>query len=463
MTHLLEPEQFGVLALLTAFQSFAGLVMINPVGQYLNRHTHQWYDEGTLVLRMRALSRYWVGVAVIVGGLASAWFAFGVQGKFDGHPVVAGVAVTLLVYTVHRHGNVTERLNMLGQRRASVTWQLAGTLTAFCVAWILTSWHPNAVSWLIGQSLGAGMGAAGAWRALVKMVPPSSSRATKGMLVEIFARKDFQAFCFPLVFITALQWMEGNGYRLILEGTWSLQLLGLFTMGLGIPAQLTSFVEQIVFQLIYPYFFRGLTGVTSEQQKQQVVSSMVNTLLPLFLLWGGFLFLAARPFLYLVTNAKYHAAADWVVYGVLLEVARLIAGLWTLNAQANKDYWPVIGPAAVGAALIAAATLLNKLPESSPIIFASLLVGALWIKSGLVILVMNRRISVRLDVNRVLLTIVALAICFYVSIQVPASNDLVGTFFYLMTVFTIMAVPVGLHLWTSPAARHLLSYRLNQP
>ena len=52
-TTYLDPLQFGQLSILITIQTFIGLCLINPVGQHINRFTHQWWREGTLLERFK--------------------------------------------------------------------------------------------------------------------------------------------------------------------------------------------------------------------------------------------------------------------------------------------------------------------------------------------------------------------------------------------------------------------------
>jgi hypothetical protein len=457
MTHLLEPGQYGVLALLAVFQTFAGLVLMNPVGQYLNRHTHQWHDDGTLSARLKSLSRYWLAGAAIVGFLAAVWLAAGAGQTAREQVIIGGFAVLLAVYTVTQQGVATARLNMLGERRASVTWQLAGSVVGLTASWALTAWQPVAVTWLIGQGLGAWLGALGAERAMRALSSAATSNATGTGLREMFRGKEF----LPLALTTSLMWMEGNGYRLILDHAWNLETLGLLILALSIPAQLTAFVEQIASQLLYPYFFRGLTSASDVAGRQKVVRSMVNTLLPVYLAWGAFLFLGARPFLELVTDPRYHAAGNWVVFGIITELARLSVSLWLLNAQANRNFTPAIAPFAVGAAFVTVAAFATQWAGATPDLFGTLLAAALVVKAGLVILLMNRILPISLELKRTTLFVVVLAAGAFAYGHVPVSMGLAGNFVFLAVVFLLLAVAAGIHLRTCADARLLFSHRLN--
>ena len=462
MTHLLDPGTYATLALLVAFQGFAGLVLLNPVGQYFNRHLHQWYDDGTLPERFRALSLYW-GVSALVAGAASAiWFAFTPEKSLAYHPVVYGISVALAVYAVTWHGAATSRLNMLGERRSSVTWQLAGVVARLGASWVLATWEPTAIYWLVGQALGSFVCAFGADKALMAIARRAANNSASTGLREMFFQRAFAKFGIPLALITALTWVENDGYRLILGGTSDFEMLGLFFLALGIPASLTAHLQQIVQQILYPHFFRGLVSAATPEQKQQLVSNMINTLLPVYLLYGAFLVVTGRHFLYLLADTKYHAAAGWIIYGVLIEIVRLVGGLWILSAQANKDFRPAIAPFLVGAALVLGAACTSAWALLSLQLFAWVFVGAFSAQYALLVLFMKRALYVAMDWKRTgsAFTVFVAAI---VTSTFPATPfGVVGNLFFLTTVFLMMVVPAGWHLRTSAALRDLLSHRLRQ-
>ena len=79
-TTLLVPEEYGKLSLLVVLQMFCGLILINPVGQYINLHTHAWWDDGSLLPRLKKYRNYVLGVSCI-GALVT--FAVGIRNPYN--------------------------------------------------------------------------------------------------------------------------------------------------------------------------------------------------------------------------------------------------------------------------------------------------------------------------------------------------------------------------------------------
>lgn len=460
MTALLTPEQYGLLALLTAFQGFAGLILVNPTGQYLNRHTHQWQAEGSLRAHIRAYARYWLLVAAGTGVLAAAWFV-GVHTEpswWDALTMGGVVAAAIYLTTVQ----VTEvsRLNMLGRRRESVFGQLGATFLGLvfsagsCLVW------PHAVSWLAGQALGAWVGYVAMRRWVREIDPERPAKAYS--LHALLWQPDFLRFALPLALVTSLMWIEGNGYRLVLERGWSLATLGLFALALSVPAQMTAVLESIVMQLVYPYFFKALSLGEAGAHHARVVSTMVNVLWPLYLLWGAFLWLTASHVLPLLTDSRYHAAAGWVFIGAGTELTRLTINVWQLVSQAEKDFAPSVLPFAIGAGGVLASAGLALYLRWEPMQFGLAMMAALVLKMLLAVIALRRRMPVRVSLRRLAPAAAVLVLSLLAAELVPARLDPLAALVFVALIFGLVAIPVAIHLKTSPDAKYLFSHRLRE-
>lgn len=459
MTSLLEPTEYSLLAILTAFQSFAGIVLISPVGNYLNRHIHEWHDSGNLDEEMRALSPYWLAAGILTAVVAALWFWLSRGEQTAATAITVGLAVGLAIYAVTQHGVTVNRLNMLGKRRESVVWQLASSSLGLIFSAAFTQVESSAIYWLVGQGLGAWLAYYGARKVLVDGVPPIRAYQ-RDKLRSLFRRTEFKRFCLPLAAVATLIWMEGNGYRFLLERTWSPEALAFFLLGLSVPAQMSALLESIVTQLVFPYFFRSLAGNTDMQQRQRAVGSMAELLLPLYLMWTVFLVVGSPYVLVLIADPRYHPATQWVLFGALAELARLTGNVWQLAAQAEKDFAAVLAPFAIGAAGVLGAGLASASLGLSPLNFAVLMLLALYVKAGAIIRAMWRLMPIRLPWRRVVLAVLMLVLSGVVSHWLPRAEAPLAALVYLMAAFVIVSITMAIHIRTSFATRYLFSFQL---
>src|SRR5688572_20299839 len=105
-TQFLSPAEFGLLVLLVSFQLWSGLLLVNPVGQYINRNTHAWIDDGSLFRRLKVY-RWYVVLAAAAGACAAGTWSFA---QDAGLVTVAGraIAVLLVVGSFTWHGTLVQ-------------------------------------------------------------------------------------------------------------------------------------------------------------------------------------------------------------------------------------------------------------------------------------------------------------------------------------------------------------------
>ena len=158
VTTLLTPEQYGELALLVAVQMFCGLFLVNPVGQHINLHTHAWWDDGTLMARLKSYRNYVFAVS-IVGGLV----ALGLSKQNTVEQMLwTALAMFTMVAAGTWNATLIPMLNMLGFRAASVVWSIITVAISLTSSILLVAWQPSANAWFAGQSIGMVIGALGA-------------------------------------------------------------------------------------------------------------------------------------------------------------------------------------------------------------------------------------------------------------------------------------------------------------
>src|SRR3990172_6281907 len=128
-TTLLTVEQYGVLALLMGCYTFFGLFLINPVGQHIQRHTHQWFAEGSLLSRLRRYNGYVLIVTALAVAMVAGWFSVrDEEGVYVTWP--AALAVGMIVYVGTWNGCLVSTLNLVGFHSASVYLAVVSTLAA---------------------------------------------------------------------------------------------------------------------------------------------------------------------------------------------------------------------------------------------------------------------------------------------------------------------------------------------
>lgn len=391
-TTFLTPAQYGELALLIAVQVFCGLFLVNPVGQHINRHTHQWWDDGTLLHRLASYGRYILGVAIFG---AIAVFAFVVQPSFE-QTVFSALAMLLMVNATTWNATSIPMLNMLGFRASSVVWAVVTVVVALFASFVLVSWMPTSTAWFFGQAVGMTVGALGAWRSLCQHTHHVASSVGVFPLLD---RAVIVSYCLPLAVATGFMWLQLSGYRFVVRAYWGVELLGYAAVGLLLAGQIWSLVETMSQQFLYPLFYRRINQA-SIQVSQTAMSDLLNFMGPLYLVLAGATFLGAPYILKLLAAPQYADAEIFVRFGVGIECCRVLGNLLGQAAQVTKKTQSLALPYAVGAAITIGLMLLVG-EHSAGIIWVGLvLLAAAMVTLFIMGIAMYRQIPFTLDARR---------------------------------------------------------------
>jgi O-antigen/teichoic acid export membrane protein len=403
-TTYLSPAQYGELAMLIAVQTFCGLLLVNPVGQHINRHTHQWWDDGTLLIRLASYSRYIFGVAVVG---AAAVFVFVVQATIT-QTLFAALVILLMVNAATWNTTSVYMLNMLGFRASSVFWAIVSVIISLLASFILVIWMSGATAWLCGQALGLTIGAMGAGRAL--RIHTHQADLPTG-IHSLLDREVIFKYCLPLAIATGLMWLQLSGYRFVVRAYWGVEMLGYAAVGLLLASQLFALIETLAQQFLLPMFYRRITKVDTHSNRA-AMSDLLNFMGPLYLVLAGSILLGAPYILKLLTSAQYADAEIFVRFGVGIECCRVLGNLLGQAAQITKTTHSLVLPYAAGAiGVIGLMLLAGEYSAGIGWVGGTLLLAAIVTLTGMV-WAMYRQVPFTLDARRWLLGLLTMIILF---------------------------------------------------
>ncbi len=347
-TMLLTVEQYGMLALLMGFNALCGLFLVNPIGTHIQRHTHQWAVEGSLLAMLRQFNGYVVGIAGVAVILVASWaFARG-EGTVH-HRWLAAIAVGWLVYAFTWNGTLVSMLNMVGFRGVSASAAVMTTLFALAGSVILSSRVSSALYWIAGQALGLTIIAVPAMYALRSRVRPGTHAHTPADL-KLLTSDTIWSFCFPLAMATGFMWVLTSGYRFVVEWGWGARSLGFMVAGLAVATQVWTACETLVIQFLFPHFYKAISDDDPVAQ-QRAYSNLINTVCPLYMLLLGVTVASGGWIMAVLTDTKFHDAYVFALFGAGIEWCRATASLLSQAAQVTKRTAYVIGPYALSGSL----------------------------------------------------------------------------------------------------------------
>jgi O-antigen/teichoic acid export membrane protein len=348
-TTILSPEEMGRVSLVLTTIAFFALFLVNPVGMFINRRLHAWQASGVarhnliryvnyllLVALLSAIGSvlfYMIGVADF--GINIGWLVFLVCGS-------------LLFNTINQ--TAIPSLNLLGDSRSFVLLSTASIALSFvCATSLVQIMQPVAQYWLLGLLLGQTLlGMIGAMVLFTQLkktgsihLPPAIHRQHLQVLFS---------FAWPVAIAAGLAWVQGQGYRYLMDGQLGLAQLGLFVAGYGISAGMIAGFEAVLTNYFQPRLYRDVSmdhPVGQAQAWQRYAAAVI----PSLLMTVAFIVILAPELTHILLGEKFQTAADYVVWGALAEAARVLMGVYSLIAHVYMQTRWLILPNLIGAVL----------------------------------------------------------------------------------------------------------------
>lgn len=389
VTSLLSVEQYGVLALLLAFNGFFGLFLLNPVGVHIQRHTHQWVTEGSLLSRLGRFNVYIIVVSALAVALVAIWSSVR-TGENMRIAWLMALVMGWYVYVLTCNTTFVSILGMIGFRGAQASLAVLTSFLALAGSVALSISASSGVLWLAGQALGYSVIAILAHRILQRRIRPMT-RETKD--TSLLSWETIKSFCFPLAIATGFMFALTSGYRFVVEWGWGVRALGLMAVGFGVSSQMWSVCETLLMQFLFPHFYKAISG-NNKIEQQQAYSNLLNAVVPIYILLLGVTLASGGWAVAVLTDVKFHDAYKFAMFGAAIEWCRAMASLLSQAAQVTKRTVNVIAPYAVAGSLAIGGSLVAGWFHAPLTVVAMVLVAAGIVLLLLMVFQMSRLLHV---------------------------------------------------------------------
>jgi O-antigen/teichoic acid export membrane protein len=455
VTTFLTPEQYGELALLITVQMFCGLFLVNPVGQHINLHTHAWWDDGTLMARLKSY-RHYVFAVSLVGGVVV--LGLGKQNSVE-QLFWTAIAMFAMVAAGTWNATLIPMLNMLGFRAASVVWSIITVAIGLTSSIFLVVWLPSAAAWFAGQSIGMVVGALGARYFLGRNAVRSLHSLNKLPLLD---KRTILTYCFPLAVATGFMWMQLSGYRFLIERYWGLAQLGFMAIGLQLAGQIWALAESLAMQFLYPLFYRRVSAHEKQAEVELAFSDLLNTLVPVYFVLTGLLVLSAPYLLKVLVASQFQSALTFVMLGAGIELCRVLGNLLSNAAHVRRKTKSLTLPYAVGSMttlfliyFAGAWQLAISWAGVALMVGAIAMLIVMWIG-------MHRQVRFTLDAGRWLWSTIFMLTLGAPVLWMPTMSSLGSTIGMLLLIATPAGTAFVALLWKNPALLRLLNVQLTK-
>lgn len=353
-TSLLNPAEMGNLYLIVSICSFFGFFFMNPIGQYVNRKTHEWHNNGQLFNKLFNYNYYILGASILSIFIVMGLYSIGIANSMNFTLLV--LLIPLYVFLNTWNQTIIPMINMLEYSGAFTTLTIFTLLSSLSFSYfIVTEIDKNGLFWFFGQAIGQGVMAFLALIYFVKKVENKFSTTVAHSDISITNLKHILIFALPLSIGVLFLWMQNQSYRLIIEKYIGAEFLGHFGVGLAIAMAISTSFETIVMQFLYPKLYKHMND---KSQFKVIFSNIINLVIPIYLLLAIFVSFMAIYLTTILVDAKYASSFIFLIFGIWIEFFRMSASLISTIAHAQMQTKTLIIPYAVGGIFVVLGTYL---------------------------------------------------------------------------------------------------------
>ncbi|WP_457281232.1 lipopolysaccharide biosynthesis protein [Polaromonas sp. P5_D5] len=345
-TTYLPPSEMGRLSLITAATAFFALFLVNPIGMFINRRFHAWDELGRAKHYLKLHWIYLLGVclfAALTLGVLNKIHAFGFQ--FNTVWLLVLVCGSLLFNTINQ--TAIPSLNLLELRGRFIVLTLATIGVGLASAYALVEYFaPTAEYWLLGLLIGQTVFAVIGVKLFFDKLRPEqpADKLSRSHLKLLFD------FAWPVAISVGFNWLQTQGYRFFVADSLGLAALGLFVAGYGISAGLMAAFESVLTTYFQPRFYKRVSTSTIEEQSA-AWNKYAGAILPSLMLVTFLLISLAPELTRFMVGPAYQSASQFVIWGVLAEGARVVAGVYSMSAHAKMKTRLLLLPNLLGAVI----------------------------------------------------------------------------------------------------------------
>lgn len=404
LTELLPEQEIGAQYLVNSVLMWFSLVLINPIGMFTNRHIHEWKESGELYHYLKQVNVYFAIIAA-----TSVPIVFVVRNYFNIGIYVPNADLLLFVmcyvYFATWFTFLISYFNLFDLQKIfvclNVSAQLLGLLFAFAATRLF---QPTAIHWMAGMLLGQILALLIALFLFLKEFPRAQF-AKVSVGAGLFSKYTF-SFCFPVAVATLFMWFMNQGYRLMIERNMGVEVLASLGIGLGLAMSLSSVVESITTQYLYPKYYAGLAKSDLDSRRQAWKLLNQNAMIvyiPFCLLTVSVSFLMVR----VLVARHFDHVVPYVMFGAFIELLRQLSNIAYIVAHAEKKTKFTVLPYFAGACVLAVmfAVLVYQSALEITNVLASLILASV-VTYLFNLLVVRKLIQAKLDFKVALQSIV---------------------------------------------------------
>ena len=386
----LSPEEMGRFYLLVTMISFVCFSMLGPIGQFANRFCHEWKNENILWSSVIKINNIFVLISVIFGIFVAVS-----QNYLD---LMESFSTEVLLFCAIGGGIFNSLstlfpgiLNIVGHYLSFAILFALNAIFILVFSYITVNIaEPNAEAWMIAKLCGQALVTHIAMFLFWKMY--------KSNLKTKFDISKLVSYSYPLGITAILMWTQGEGYRFIIENVYGVEYLGLLAIGFSLATRVTSLIETLCHQVIFPDFYKEVTGADNFSRSQSW-NKMFNNVLPIYLGTLFLVFFCAPFILRILGTAEYQKALEFIFYGAFIEFFRVLINIIVQIAHAEEKTKDLLLPYTINVAIFITLIFSSKPIFDGNVPLAITCAG--FISVICIAFFMNKLIIIRINMKRI--------------------------------------------------------------
>lgn len=349
-TTLLQADELGNFYLLASIAGFFGLFMVNPIGQYINRRTHDWYKQKKLLNVFYLYNYYLIFLTLfsIIAVYLLRYFNIGGNINFSLFILI----VPIYIYFHSWNQTIIPMINILEGRIAFVLFTIASQLLFLIISYLLIILvAEKGALWFLGQAIAFGIVGVISLVYFINKFHIDLDIKVAHRYVNYKNIKNIINFSAPLSISVLFFWLQSQSYGIIIEKNIGSEFLGYFGVGMAIALAISSAFEAIVMQYLYPKMYQSM----SEDDKfSRTISNISNLILPIYFYLAVFVTVFAININTVLVDEKYYSSYIFVMFGIWIAFFRMSSNIISNIAHSKMKTNKLILPNIVGAIIAVA-------------------------------------------------------------------------------------------------------------
>lgn len=371
-TKLLNPLEMGNLYLVMSICSFFSFFFISPIGQYINRKTHEWHAHGQILNRLFNYLFYILFASIISLGIIDILQAYGIAHMIDS--LWLFIAIPLFIFFNTWNQTLIPMINMLGNRAAFTILTILTLLTSLLASYLMIYYFKvEGIIWFLGQIIGLGIMTVVALYYFIQTTQYSFDTKIVYATISWKNIKSIISFALPLSIAVLFLWMQNQSYRIIIEKFIGAEFLGFLGVGIMIAIAIASSFETIVMQFLYPKMYQTMND---EILFQTTFSNIINLILPIYFFLAIYVSFLAKYLITVLVDHQYASSFIFIIFGIWMEFFRMLSSLLSTIAHAKMKTGVLVVPYALGGIVAFVGTYLGSMTLHYALLIPSLLVIA---------------------------------------------------------------------------------------